>query len=118
MLVDITKFARHLCPSGSRFVTEQTVHCSITVVKQTVHVLTAVWEGLCVSVVITITQSTMYNYCVCIQSYFAADMKPINSILGTYVRKLLSLYTCISCRVSVVPVSDFHKQACTEDHVM
>jgi hypothetical protein len=55
MLVDITKFARHLCPSVSRFVTERTVHCSITVVKQTVHVLTAVWEGLCVSDVITIT---------------------------------------------------------------
>ena len=65
MLVDVTKVARHLCPSVSRFVTEQTVHCSITVVIQTVHVLTVVWEGLCVSVVITVTYSTMYNYCVC-----------------------------------------------------
>jgi hypothetical protein len=48
-------------------------------------VLTAVWKGLCVSDTVTVTYSTMYNC-------FAADMKPINSILCAYVRQLLSVY--------------------------
>ena len=48
------------------------------------HVLTAVWKGLCVSDTVSITYSTRYNY-------FAADMKPLNSILCAYVGKLLSV---------------------------
>ena len=80
MLEDSTEVARHLCPSVSRFVTEKTVHCSITAVIHTLYCLQCGDSDT-----ISITYSTRYEYC-------AADMQPLNSILCAYVRKLLSVY--------------------------
>jgi len=84
ILADNTKVARHLCPLGQQ-ICYRTNWALQYYSCYTDHALTAVWMGLCVCDTVSITYSTRYDY-------FVADMKPLNSILCAYVRKLLSVY--------------------------